>query len=36
MAATALANDLTLIADNDKDFKRVSELKYINPQDIKR
>ncbi len=31
IAATALTNDMTLIADNDKDFKKVSKLKYINP-----
>lgn len=31
IAATAIINNLTLIADNDKDFKRVSDLKYINP-----
>jgi predicted nucleic acid-binding protein len=31
IAATALMNNLTLIADNDKDFKAVHGLKYINP-----
>ena len=31
IAATALANDMTLIADNDRDFKQVPEIKYINP-----
>jgi tRNA(fMet)-specific endonuclease VapC len=31
IAATAIINNLTLIADNDKDFKKVPELKYINP-----
>jgi len=31
IAATALTNDLTLIADNDKDFKLLPELKYLNP-----
>jgi predicted nucleic acid-binding protein len=31
IAATAIVNDLILIADNDKDFKRIPELKYINP-----
>ena len=31
IAATALTNDLTLIADNGKDFKHVSGLKYLNP-----
>ena len=32
IAATALINDMILIADNDKDFLIVPELKYINPQ----
>ena len=31
IAATAFVNGITLIADNDKDFKQVPELKYINP-----
>lgn len=31
IAATALINDFTLIADNDKDFTRVPRLKYMNP-----
>lgn len=31
IAATALKFDLTLVADNDKDFTRVPYLKYINP-----
>jgi len=31
IAATAIIYDRTLIADNDKDFKRIPELKYINP-----
>ena len=31
IAATALVNDPTLIADNDKDFKLLPELKYLNP-----
>ena len=31
IAATAITNNMTLIADNDKDFKQVPELKYINP-----
>ena len=34
IAATALVNDLTLIADNDKDFLKISLLKYINPNKI--
>ena len=32
IVATALVNDMTLIADNDKDFILVPELKYINPK----
>ena len=31
IAATALVYDYTLISDNDKDFVKVSGLKYINP-----
>ncbi len=31
IAATALINDWTLISRNDSDFRRISELKYINP-----
>jgi len=31
IAATALVNDLVLVADNDKDYEKVSDLKYINP-----
>jgi predicted nucleic acid-binding protein len=31
IAATALVNNMTLIADNDKDFTLIPELKYINP-----
>lgn len=31
IAATALVNDFTLISDNDKDFSRIPELKYVNP-----
>ncbi|GAA4394771.1 hypothetical protein GCM10023187_00930 [Nibrella viscosa] len=31
IAATAMVYNLTLVADNDKDYKRVSGLKYINP-----
>lgn len=34
IAATALVNELTLIADNDKDFLKISSLKYINPNKI--
>ncbi|MGZ3873624.1 MAG: type II toxin-antitoxin system VapC family toxin [Mucilaginibacter sp.] len=31
IAATAMVNNMILIADNDKDFKTVPELKYLNP-----
>jgi predicted nucleic acid-binding protein len=31
IAATALVHDLTLISRNDGDFKRIADLKYINP-----
>lgn len=31
IAATAIVHNLTLIADNDKDFSKVLELKYLNP-----
>ena len=31
IVATALVNNLILVADNDKDFLRISELKYVNP-----
>lgn len=31
IAATAIVNNLTLIADNDRDFARVDKLKYLNP-----
>ena len=34
IAATAIVNDMTLISDNDKDFKKVSELKYLNPNNL--
>ena len=32
IAGTAIANNLTLIADNDKDFSKIRELTYINPR----
>jgi len=35
IAATAIVNNFTLLADNDKDFKRVKGLKYINPSAIR-
>ncbi|SEI41344.1 hypothetical protein SAMN05216327_101360 [Dyadobacter sp. SG02] len=31
IAATAIINNYTLVADNDKDFRKVEILKYINP-----
>jgi hypothetical protein len=34
IATTAITDDLTLIADNDKDFKQVTELKYHNPNSV--
>jgi predicted nucleic acid-binding protein len=34
IAATAVSNDYTLISNNDKDFKGIKGLKYINPQSI--
>src|ERR1700722_2432648 len=34
IAATAISNDLTLVADNDKDFKQIPNLKYINGNKI--
>ena len=33
IAATAMVFDLTLISRNDKDFKSLANLKYINPFD---
>jgi predicted nucleic acid-binding protein len=34
IAATAITQNLTLIADNDKDFGKVTSLKYMNPNKI--
>ena len=34
IAATAIVNNLTLIADNDKDFLKISGLNYINPKHL--
>ena len=34
IAATAIVNKLTLITRNDKDFKNISELKMINPNNL--
>lgn len=31
IAATALVHDMTLISRNDIDFKRIPDLKYLNP-----
>lgn len=31
IAATAIVNGLTLVSNNDKDFKKVHGLKYLNP-----
>ncbi len=31
IAATAIVHDLTLISRNDDDFRKVPELKYLNP-----
>jgi len=34
IASTALIYDLTLLADNDRDFLKVDGLKYINPNTV--
>jgi predicted nucleic acid-binding protein len=34
IAATAIANDCMLISNNDKDFKGIKGLRYINPYGI--
>lgn len=34
IVATCLVNDFTLIADNDKDFKKVNSLKCVNPNNL--
>ncbi|MGV3557963.1 PIN domain-containing protein [Larkinella arboricola] len=34
IAVTALANGWVLVADNDKDFKKISGLDYLNPRQI--
>ena len=31
IAASAIVHNLTLLSDNDKDFKSISGLKYVNP-----
>jgi hypothetical protein len=35
ISATALVHNLTLVADNDKDFALISELTLINPKKLK-
>lgn len=35
IAATCLINQLTLIADNDKDFQKVELLNIVNPNNLK-
>lgn len=34
IAASALVNSFTLIADNDTDFKKIPGLKYFNPRQL--
>lgn len=34
IAATAIANNYTLLSNNDKDFKGIKGLKYLNPYTI--
>ena len=34
IAATALAHDFTLVSNNDKDFKGIKGLEYLNPYSI--
>jgi len=36
IAATAISNELTLISDNDEDFRRIPELRYINANIVSR
>nr|MBK9650605.1 PIN domain-containing protein [Bacteroidota bacterium] len=31
LAATAILGDYTLVSHNDKDFKKIVSLKYLNP-----
>jgi len=31
ITATVFVHDLTLVADNDKDYRKIPDLKYINP-----
>lgn len=35
IAATAIIDERVLVADNDKDFLRVDELKYFNPRQLR-
>ena len=34
IAATAIANDFTLVTDNEKDFENIPKLKVINPKKL--
>lgn len=34
IGATAIANDYTLVSNNDKDFKGIKGLRYINPYGV--
>ncbi|MCF2486643.1 type II toxin-antitoxin system VapC family toxin [Dyadobacter sp. CY347] len=34
IAATAIANDFTLITDNEKDFENIPKLKVVNPKKL--
>ncbi|MCF2496428.1 MULTISPECIES: type II toxin-antitoxin system VapC family toxin [Dyadobacter] len=34
IAATAIANNLTLVTDNEKDFEHITKLKVINPKKL--
>lgn len=34
IAATAIMGDFTLISNNDKDFKGIKELKFMNPYNL--
>ena len=34
ISASAIIHDLTLLSDNDKDFKNISGLKYVNPMKL--
>ena len=34
IATTAMVNDLILVSDNDRDFGKISHLRYVNPTKI--